>query len=92
MNRYTWVKKNYGMGGFVWSPHAHGIVYGRFENVTKGSDLYRYRNIRRVNSLRACEGIFEVPPLAHCGPAGPCESVSLFRHLFPTETEARMVW
>ena len=57
MNRYTWVKKNYGMGGFVWSPHAHGIVYGRFENVTKGSDLYRYRNIRRVNSLRACEGI-----------------------------------
>jgi hypothetical protein len=57
MNRYTWVKKNYGMAGFSWAPHCHGIVYGRFEDVTKGSDVYRYRNIRRVNSLRSCEGI-----------------------------------
>ena len=57
MNRYDVAKRSaIGMDAFEWSPHCHALVYGRFEDVRRGSDIFLYRNIRRLNSLHAAEG------------------------------------
>ena len=57
LNRYDWVKKFHGMAGFVWAPHCHGLVYGRFADVRQGSDIFLYRNIRKLTSLHMLEGV-----------------------------------
>lgn len=56
-NRYDLAKESaFGMDAFEWSPHCHGMVYGKFSEVRKGSDIFLYRNIRRLNSQHAAEG------------------------------------
>lgn len=44
------------MDAFRWSPHCHGMVYGRFKDVRSGSEIFEYRNIRRMNSQHSAEG------------------------------------
>lgn len=57
LNRYDIAKQSgIGMDAFRYAPHCHGMVYGRFKDVEKGSTKYEYRNIRRLNSLHAAEG------------------------------------
>lgn len=57
LNRYDIAKQSgIGMDAFEYSPHCHGMVYGRFKDVEKGSKKYEYRNIRRLNSQHAAEG------------------------------------
>jgi hypothetical protein len=56
LNRYEIARQSaFGLESLEFSPHCHGIVYGRFEDVEKGSDVYQYRNIRRLHTQRACE-------------------------------------
>ena len=56
-NRYDLAKESaIGMDAFEWSPHCHGMVYGKFAEVRRGSDIFAYRNIRRLNSQHAAEG------------------------------------
>lgn len=56
-NRYDLAKESaFGMDAFEWSPHCHGMVYGKFKDVAKGSDTFEYRNIRRLNSQHNAEG------------------------------------
>lgn len=57
LNRYDWVKRHYGMGGFDWSPHVHALAYGKFAEVRSGSEIFLYRNIRKLQSLRMTEGV-----------------------------------
>ena len=57
MNRYDIAKQSgIGMDAFRWSPHCHGMVYGRFKDVRSGSEIFEYRNIRRMNSQHSAEG------------------------------------
>lgn len=57
MNRYDIAKQSaIGMDAFEWSPHCHGLVYGKFEDVEKGSHEFKYRMIRRMNSQHGAEG------------------------------------
>jgi hypothetical protein len=57
MNRYDIAKQSgIGMDAFRWAPHCHGMVYGRFKDVRRGSDIFEYRNIGRVNSQHNAEG------------------------------------
>lgn len=57
MNRYDIAKQSgIGMDAFRWSPHCHGMVYGKFKDVQKASDKFEYRNIRRLNSQHQAEG------------------------------------
>ena len=57
MNRYDIAKQSgIGMDAFRYAPHCHGMVYGKFKDVEKGSGKYEYRNIRRMNSMHAAEG------------------------------------
>jgi len=56
-NRYDYVKRVHGSRGFRWAPHVHGIVYGKFEAIRYGQELFKYRNMRRLNSLHAAEGV-----------------------------------
>ena len=56
-NRYDLAKESaYGMDAFEWSPHCHGMVFGKFQDVQKNSGVFEYRNIRRLNSQHAAEG------------------------------------
>ena len=55
--RYAFVQRVFGAAGFEWRPHVHGLVYGRFEDIRKGSDAYAYRNIRKLGSLHMAEGV-----------------------------------
>jgi len=55
-NRYDIVRESaLGLDALEFSPHAHAICYGRFVDVEKGSGVYKYRNIRKLNSQAACE-------------------------------------
>ena len=56
-NRYDLAKESgFGMDAFEWSPHCHGHVYGKFNEVRRGSDIFQYRMIRRLNSQHQAEG------------------------------------
>jgi hypothetical protein len=56
-NRYDLAKESaFGMDAFRWAPHCHGMVYGKFAEVRKGSEIFEYRNIRRLNSQHGAEG------------------------------------
>ena len=57
LNRYDWVKRNHGMAGFEWKPHVHALAYGKFADVRSGSEIFMYRNIRKLQSLRMTEGV-----------------------------------
>lgn len=57
MNRYDIAKQSgIGMDAFRWSPHCHGMVYGKFKAVEKESGTFEYRMIRRMNSMAKTEG------------------------------------
>ena len=57
MNRYDIAKQSgIGMDAFRWSPHCHVMAYGRFKDVRNGSEIFEYRNIRRMNSQHGAEG------------------------------------
>lgn len=57
MNRYDIAKQSgIGMDAFRWSPHCHGMVFGKFKEIRNGSEIFEYRNIRRLNSQHAAEG------------------------------------
>lgn len=56
-NRYDLAKESaFGMDAFEWSPHVHALAFGKFADVRKGSAIFEYRNIRRLNSQHAAEG------------------------------------
>jgi hypothetical protein len=56
-NRYDLAKESaFGMDAFEWSPHVHALAFGKFADVRKGSKIFEYRNIRRLNSQHAAEG------------------------------------
>lgn len=56
-NRYDLAKESaIGMDAFRWSPHCHAMVYGKFKDVRKGSEIFEYRMIRRLNSQHGAEG------------------------------------
>lgn len=57
LSRYDWVKLMHGMDGFEWAPHCHALAYGKFADVRSGSDIFLYRNIRKLQSLRMTEGV-----------------------------------
>jgi len=56
MNRYDVARQSaYGLSAFDFSPHCHGVVYGKLVDIKKDSGEYLYRNIRRLNSQAAVE-------------------------------------
>jgi Zn-finger nucleic acid-binding protein len=56
-SRYEIVRESaIGMDAMRYSPHAHVICYGKGVQVEKGSDEYKYRMIRRLNSLDGVQG------------------------------------
>lgn len=56
INRYDLAKQSaIGMDAFEWSPHCHGVVYGKFEAVERDSGKFKYRMIRRLNSQQSAE-------------------------------------
>lgn len=56
INRYEVIKKKPNPLSYLeYSPHAHGIVYGRLVDVEKNSNTFVYKNIRRINGIGACE-------------------------------------
>lgn len=66
MNRYDVVRQSaLGLDALEYSPHCHGIVYGKFADVEKGSGIYKYRNIRRLHTQKACERTLSYL-LGHC--------------------------
>ena len=55
-NRYDLAKESaIGMDAFEWSPHCHGLVFGKFTEVRRDSDVFLYRMIRRLNSQHEAE-------------------------------------
>lgn len=56
LNRYEVVRRHTDpLSLLEYSPHAHGIVYGRLVDVEKNSCTYLYKNIRRINNQKAAE-------------------------------------
>ena len=56
INRYDLAKASaIGMDAFEWSPHCHGLVYGKMVEVGRDSGKFLYRNIRRLNTQHTAE-------------------------------------
>jgi predicted RNA-binding Zn-ribbon protein involved in translation (DUF1610 family) len=57
-NRYDYVRAQPDpMALLDFSPHAHCLCYGKLVEIKAGDSEYLYRNIRRLGTLEACEGV-----------------------------------
>jgi len=57
-NRYDYVRTAADpMSLLEFSPHCHGLVYGKLVEIKAGQSEYLYRNIRRLGTLEATEGV-----------------------------------
>lgn len=79
-NRYDYVRTvSDSMSLLEFSPHCHGLVYGKLVEIKAGSTEYLYRNIRRLGTLEAAEGVaFYLLTHTNCPLTDRAQSVRYF--------------